>query len=150
MNSNQLVKASDCSSSQETNRNPACLIKARRNSWGKKKLLSKSLNTQIFVIFWGKKKTLNNPKSQCITNWNLPNHFTKAKHWSQFDNKKNLSQLAKNFSITKLFLFYELQKYTHTWKFLCMPARAHWPNCGSTYPLPGWYKPFVPRRAHRK
>ena len=35
---------------------------------------------------------------------------------------KNLSQLAKNFSITKLFLFYKLQKYTRTWKFLNLLA----------------------------
>ena len=53
-NSNQLVKARDCRSSQESNRNPARLIKARRNSWGKKILLFKSLNSHNFVIFWKK------------------------------------------------------------------------------------------------
>ena len=110
MNSNQLVKASDCTSSQETNRNPAHLIKARRNSWGKKILLSKSLNTQNFCYILGKKK---NPKQSQITmhhKLKLAKSFYKSKTLIPIWQQKKLIPISKELFYHKTISFLRITK----------------------------------------
>ena len=65
----------------------------------------------ILVIFW-KKKSLNNPKSQCITNCNLPNHF--------LQNQNIDPNLAKLHSQNNFFL--RITKNTHA------PGNAYNPD----------------------
>ena len=80
------LKASDWWSSQEPNRNPARLIKARRNSW-KKNIIQVPKFPQFYYVW--EKNPLNIPKSQCITNWNMPNDFLQNQHIDP-----NLAKLA--------------------------------------------------------
>ena len=83
------------------NRNPARLIKARRNSWGKKNIIQVPQFPQFFVIFWKK-----SPKQSEITmhhKLKLAKSFYKSKTLIPIWQKKKTFPISKNFSITNYY-----------------------------------------------
>ena len=71
-------------------------------------------------MFW-KKNPLNNPKSQCITNWNLPNHFPQKQNidpnWQKKKKKKKktlpISKELLNHKIITILRITKIPAHTH-------------------------------------
>ena len=79
-------------------------MKARSYSWLQTKYATSLYIPTISVIFF-KKNPLKNLKSECITNWTLPNHFTNRLELliPIVTTIQQSWQLAKNISITKYY-----------------------------------------------